>query len=103
MLLRRILLATTLVASAGCAHKPAATPAQPAPAAAATATEPAATPAPAAETTPPPAPTPPAPECSAPTDCASKGDAAEGMQWACTDGKCTEEKKPARSKKKGKK
>ena len=100
---RQFLLGSALIASCmiGCAHKPA-----PAPAAAPT---PAAAPAPVAAPTPDPTPAPetppaapaaPAPECTAPTDCASKGEPAKGMQWACTDSKCAEEKKGKKKPKK---
>lgn len=108
MSLRRFLLTSAFVTSGliGCAHKPATPPddkpaaAAPAPAAPAPAPAetPAPTPAPAAEAvTTPPAPTP---ECTSASDCDAKGAASEGNQWACTDSKCTEEKKPAHGKKK---
>ena len=103
MSLRRFLLGSALSVTCllGCAHnkaaKPAPPPAEPA------ATAPAPTPPPAAETPPPaaetPAPAAPAPECTAPEDCSSKGAAAKSNQWACTDGKCVEEKKSKKKKK----
>jgi hypothetical protein len=34
----------------------------------------------------------PPPECSVAADCASKGKAKKGMQWACSVGVCSQEK-----------
>lgn len=103
MSLRALMLGTALVASSliGCAHKSPPPPETKAPAAAAAPT-PTPAPTPAAETpTPAPEapPTPPPPECTAATDCEAKGAPSKGMQWACTDSKCAEEKKPAGKKK----